>query len=516
MNLKLVLHNIGNAPSKIKNGLKSFLCDEDKRIFRFSVFLGAIYFTQATGTTGGLAGNAIQFFLKEGLGYSATTLAYITSITTLAWWIKPGFGLMSDMLPIRGYRVVPYIYICNSLSILLWWSLAGMAYSETITTYWPIAIVAFFMGFNFAITDVVGDKLMVVTGQETENTGRFQAVQWGTIRFAIMLTTILGVALALWAMPDTGLATFKITSTIHHRIAVIFLLASIFPFVNIAAAYHLAQEEKVQINRAEVWSKIKSALKMRPIWILGLCIFGLNFSPGWGTPFFYYLRDYCGPNHGQMGKMTFAYISTFESGVGIIGCIAFWKYCKEVNFRKLVYFSILLGAFASIFYLWVQDVRSLLIIAGIFGPIAAFLNLVYLDILAKNCPKLAEGFIYAGLTSIVNLSASASSAFGGWMYGKLEGDRYITIVNEMGEAVKEFIPAGPWFEWGWSWTSWLTDLGVSQYMVGLRPLIIVSALFTLVTILLVPLMKLDDRGRMGYKESEADESVEDPKEGARS
>lgn len=484
---------------KLSKFISSFLYDEDKKILRFSVFLGAIYFTQATGTTGGLAGNAIQFFLKEGLALSASTLAYIAAFTTIAWWIKPGFGLMSDMLPIRGYRVEPYIYICNSLSILLWLALAGMAYSESIITYWPIAIISCIMGFNFAITDVVGDKLMVIRGQRTGDTGRFQAVQWGTIRFAIMLTTILGVMLALWAMPDTGEQTFRITTTVYYRLSIIFLLASLFPFVNIAATYFLANEKKIQLDRKQVLSQIKTAIKNKPIWILGLCIFGLNFSPGWGSPFFYYLRDYCGPDHAQMGKMTFAYLSTFESGIGILGCVVFWKYCKKVNFRHLLYFSILLGSFASLLYLWVQGIWSLFIIAAMFGPISAFLNLAYLDILAKNCPKFVEGFIYAGLTSVINLAASASSATGGWLYKMLEKEKHLQLMNKVGEIVEKVIPAGSWYEWGWAWTGWLTDLGVSEYMVGLRSLIIISSAFTLITIFLIPLLKLSNQGMMQHE-----------------
>jgi len=460
-----------------------FLHSEDKKIARFYVFCAAIYFTQATGTTGGVAGTTISYFMKEGLALSATTLAYIGSLVSLAWWVKPGFGLLSDFVPIRGYRRKSYIYIANSFSILLWLALSGMAISGVITTFWPIAIVSFIMAFNFAMTDVVADGLMVQTGKATGNTGRFQSVQWGTIRLAIMLTTILGSVLALWVMPDTGKDLFQITQSTYNRLAIIFLFASIFPIINITAAYYLADEEKIKITKEkfnEIKAGVKKAITMKPIWVLAIAIFGLNFSPGWGTPFFYYLRDHCGPNYGQMSKMTFAYLSTFESGLGILGCIAYYKYCRKIEIKKILYLSIAISTAASFSYLWIQGIVSLIIVAIAFGPVFAFINLAFLDLVAKNCPNLAEGFVFAGMCSIINIAGSSSSAAGGWLYGMLE-------------------KGGAWYSWGWSWTGWMTNIGVSQYMVGLRPLILISALFTIATIFLIPLLKLSKEGIMEFK-----------------
>ncbi len=469
------------------NLLKSFLYDVDQRMLRFSVFCAAIYFTQATGTTGGLAGSAINFFMKEGLKLNATTLSYIGFAITLAWYIKPLFGLLSDFVPIYGYRRKSYIYICNSTSVLLWLLLAGLAFSGSLVTFWPIAIVSGAMGFMFAITDVVADGLMVQTGKPTGDTGRFQSIQWGSINLGIILTTIAGSALALWAMPDTGESTFTITRSVYDRLAIIFLIASMFPFINILATYFLTEEKKIKLNKEkfnEIKSAMKRAIKMKSIWVLVICLFGLKFSPGWGTPFFYYIRDFCGLDGGQMGKMTFAYLGTFESAMGILGYIIYWKYAKVMNVRKLLYFAILFSFLTSFCYLWVQGVWSLVVFAILFGPIAAIVHMAYMDIMAKNCPDMAEGFVFAGVCSVSNIASSSSSAFGGWMYGKF------------GHWVEGVFQTGPWYEWGWSWTAWLTDFGVSPNMIALRPLIIISSLFTLATIVLIPFLKLNKNGIM--------------------
>jgi hypothetical protein len=181
-----------------------------------------------------------------------------------------------------------------------------------------------------------------------------------------------------------------------------------------------------------------------------------------------------------MGKMTFAYLSTFESGLGILGCIAYYKYCRKIEIKKVLYFSIVLGTIASCCYLWVQGIVSLVVVAILFGPVFAFINLAFLDLVAKNCPNLAEGFVFAGMCSIINIASSSSAATGGWLYGILE-------------------KGGSLYEWGWSWTSWMTGLGVSPYMVGLRPLILISTLFTIATVFLIPLLKLNKEGIMKFE-----------------
>ncbi len=460
--------------------------------------------------------------MKEGLGISPEMYAYLGSILILPWMIKPLYGLISDFCPLFGYRRKSYIYVCNTVSIIYWLALSGMAYKGLIVTYWPITIVSFLLAISFSMTDVVADGLMIQTGQETDETGKFQAIQWTSIRIAVAMTIIASAWLAIWAMPDTGRGTFEITQAIMNRIGFIFLFASIFPITNIVATFLLVKEKKMNFGvlnllrgelkkeQKEKFQTIKSgiweAVKMKKLWILGACIFFLHFSPGWGAPFHYYFRDYCGPGYTQIPKMTLAYLSAFGAAISALGCIVYWRMSEKINIRKILYASVILGAISSFSYLWVQDVKSAVIIYTMFDPIAAFIALAYLDLAAKNCPKMAEGFVFAAMMSLNNTGTSASSAVGGWFYGKFGViDRYID--PWMMEAVKtkvesgylDYFIRGEWNSWAWLYTEWLTNLGVSPYMVGLRPLIIISALFTLATVVFIPMLKLNDKGLMQYK-----------------
>ena len=70
---------------------------------RFAVFAGLVYFVQATGSTGGIAGQTISFYCKEGLGWSSGTVAYF-------WGESP---------PRRLPLIIPLICTDNVLFIFL-------------------------------------------------------------------------------------------------------------------------------------------------------------------------------------------------------------------------------------------------------------------------------------------------------------------------------------------------------------------------------------------------------------
>jgi len=109
-----------------------------------------------------------------------------------------------------------------------------------------------FWNDNHLMIDVCADGLMVEIGKPAGITGKLQSVQWSSIRIAIMLTTIASGALALWVMPDTGKSTFQLNSTVYHRLAVVFLIASVFPLINILATYFLTDEKKIEKTKKRI------------------------------------------------------------------------------------------------------------------------------------------------------------------------------------------------------------------------------------------------------------------------
>ena len=71
---------------------------------RLVVLFGLAYFAQGLGQSGGLIYQPLNYYLKSGLGLNPAEVSEYLAILTLPWVIKPLYGLVSDYLPLFGYR----------------------------------------------------------------------------------------------------------------------------------------------------------------------------------------------------------------------------------------------------------------------------------------------------------------------------------------------------------------------------------------------------------------------------
>lgn len=57
----------------------------------------------------------VNFFLKDGMGVAASSLQILQASANLPMVAKPLLGLLSDAVPIRGHRRLPYVAIGGML-----------------------------------------------------------------------------------------------------------------------------------------------------------------------------------------------------------------------------------------------------------------------------------------------------------------------------------------------------------------------------------------------------------------
>jgi len=193
-----------------------------------------------------------------------------------------------------------------------------------------------------------------------------------------------------------------------------------------------------------------------------------------------------------LGKIASAVLGAFHGFTAIAGYYIFGRFGDRLNVRKCLYCAVVLGSVTSFFYLWASGVVSLYVLALLSGPVSGFIHVAYLAIAVKNCPKMAEGFSYALLMSVFNIANALNAGLGGRLYGLFEKAGVTDTITR----------DGAWSDVAWRATGWLTELGVSPHLVGLRPLMIISALFTLVTLFFIPWMRLDRKGVMKHDEKE--------------
>ena len=167
-------------------------------------------------------------------------------------------------------------------------------------------------------------------------------------------------------------------------------------------------------------------------------LFLWNFSPSLGTPLLYYETDVLG-----FSKVFIGALGALSNAAGIIGALLFWLFYRAANLRTMLVIAVALGVLATLSFLGLVGATSALIIFFLFGILSQVTHLMILDLAARSCPARAEGTVFALLMSCLNVGRTGSTLLGGWFYDQ----------------------------------------------VGLTPLILVSAGFTALCWLIVPLLQ---------------------------
>ena len=376
-----------------------------KTALRLSIVFALIYFFSTNGMAS-LPGLAVQYLLKDILKMTASQASYFGAVAMLGWVIKPLWGIISDAVPICGYRRKSYLILTTLLASGVWFILGQ---TQNYTTAFLLLMFTF-SSFVYAFNDVVCDGLMVETGKPHNLTGKFQSWQWGAVFTAGIITSLAGGWVAVNLKNQT-----------------IFTINSVFPLLVLFLVLFMVGEDRSQ-NRGEQWraslAALKSAAADKTLWIVALFFFFWTFSPSFGMPFFYYANDVL-----KFDKMFFGVVGAVASGTAVIGTWLFGKYSQKFKTSKLIYFAIVLGVLTTLFdliyftpfilnHLWLAKVIRL-VTAGAFSILAVFIFLTMLNLAAIVCPKYSEGTTFAALMSAWNIGGMGSAAFGGWLFDQI-------------------------------------------------------------------------------------------------
>jgi len=379
--------------------LKPFSSSPEAR--RLALIFAIVYFAQGMWYLPNLP---ITFFLKDTFGLSAAQTATFFSITVIPWLIKPVYGLISDFVPLFGQRRKSYFLLTSGIAAAMGLTLSMMGSYN----YWDIAIFFTLMGLGLAFTDVLTDALMVENGQRLGLTGPFQAVQWASISFASILVGVGGGWLAQ-----------------HKFLSLTFLIATVFPVITLAMAIFVIREPHVQTSERqfrETWMAIRGAIRSRTLWIVAGFIFFYNFSPSFGPALIYYATDVL-----QFSKIFLGTLESLSYASGIVGTALYFAFSKSFPFKGLIHFAIAAGVIATLAYLGYRGQVSAVALSLVFGSVTMFIQLTFLDLAARACPKQVEATFFALLMSVYNGAVQLSQITGGWLYDQLGFTRLIFI-----------------------------------------------------------------------------------------
>jgi len=397
-----------------------------KQIWRLSIVFGLIYFFSSNGMAS-LPAITISFLLKDTLQMTATQASYFAALSTIGWAIKPLWGIISDMFPIFGYRRKSYLIITSLLTTGIWVLLGQM---ETFQAGTLLALFIF-SSLMYSFMDVIADALMVEYGKPNNLTARFQSVQWTSLYVAAAIASLIGGWVAVNLLPQQ-----------------VFSINAIFPFLILITVIFFVKEDKslsIPDQSRHTWRALKDGFGSKMIWILAAFLFFVTFSPSFGIPFFYYAVGTLGFDAGFFGLVGFVATISAAIGAALFGFIG-----KRIKTRPFIKLVLWVGVIATMFQLvyfipavLANDTLVKVIFLGsnaIFGAFTSLTLLVMLNAAAMAAPKYSEGTVFAFLTAFWNLGTMGSAALGGYLFGIIGLEPLIIVSAAFTLAAFGFLP----------------------------------------------------------------------------
>ncbi|CAI5979368.1 unnamed protein product [Closterium sp. NIES-65] len=134
----------------------------------------------------------ISILVKDHLKLGPAAAQLMTSTAYMPWSVKPLYGIVSDCVPIRGGRRIPYIIIANALSLLSWLALAfvpSLAASAA-----PFTLLLVLQNVGAAMADVVIDAMVAeaAKGDKERYAGDLQSLSWFSMAAGGVVGSLLG------------------------------------------------------------------------------------------------------------------------------------------------------------------------------------------------------------------------------------------------------------------------------------------------------------------------------------
>lgn len=357
-----------------------------------------VYFVQGAV---GLARLATSFYLKDSLGLSPSQVAALMGVAMSPWILKPLYGLLSDTVPVAGYRRRPYLLLSGLLGCGAWLGMALWAPTAGLATLWMVL-----GSLAVAVGDVIVDSLVVerVHGSDWAGTGTLQSLTWGATSLGSLLTAYLGGALLA-----------------HYPPQVVFGLTAFLPLFIALAAWVIADQpvvlsqgwDPLQQQVGQVWRALRQPSILLPV----LFVFVWQATPSADAALFYFVTNDLGFGPEFLGQVRLVTSIASLLGVGI-----FQVYLRRIPLRPLFGWMTVISAALGLTSLilvyhlnrdwgiddhWFSLGDSLVLTVA--GQIAFMPVLV---LAARLCPPGIEATLFALLMSAFNLAGFLSQELG--------------------------------------------------------------------------------------------------------
>lgn len=418
--------------------------------------IALVYFVQGVI---GLASLATSYFLKDDLGLDPTQLALLEGASAAPWLIKPVYGIITDGVPIMGYRRKPYLFACGIIGA------AGYGLLASGVSTPSAALGALVLSSaGVAASDVIVDSVVVEKAREggPEMDGSLQSLSWGARAVGSIASASVGGTLVALKGPRF---VFAVTAALPMLVSAVALLLNEDPVGQKTTTQEQSRQEDANANgdsngnfngnisttkglsktrlaatgateslnspssssirvlkqqAAELWS----AVSRRDIWAPAIFMFCWQATPSAGSAMFFFQTNELGFTPEFLGQVELGCALASLGGVALYNT-AF----KAVPLRKMFLYSAVVGtAMGFSQLLLVTGVNAQL---GISNETFAFVDAIALTVIAKlafmpvlvlaarTCPEGVEATLFALLMSVLNGGGVTGGAAGALLTQKL-------------------------------------------------------------------------------------------------
>jgi MFS family permease len=362
------------------------------------LFFGLVYVVEGIGQTGGLIAQPLNYYLKQTFGWTPVQVTAYLTILNLPWIIKPIYGIVSDFLPLFGYRRKAYLVIANAAGA------AAYCWVTQITAPGQLVFVLLLTAYAMAISSTLCGAILVENGQRLGASDAFVNQQWLWFNIAALASGFIGGQLVERLSPAAAL----------HAAAAIIVVA---PLAVVSTVWFLISEPRSRIDLPEMkktFTSLLAAFTLRELWFVGAFLFLYYLSPGLGTPLYYHMTDDL-----KFSQEYIGILGSVSSAGWIAGALLYRRFLKGITAKTLLNLSILLGTLTTAAFLLLLDEATAALINFFSGFAGMIAFVATLTLAADYCPQRAEGFAFAALMSITNLSAALSDNVGSFLYEHL-------------------------------------------------------------------------------------------------
>src|ERR1700741_675375 len=215
-------------------------------------FFALVYLVEGLGQIGGLISQPLNYYLKQVQGWTPLQITAYLTLFNLPWIIKPLYGLVSDFIPLFGYRRKSYLLIANAAAT------CGFLLVSRLIVPDQLVFALMLTAYAMAISSTLCGAVLVENGQRLHESGAFVNQQWLWFNIAAMAAAVGGGQLVQHLSPAGAL----------HGAAAIIALA---PLAVIAGAWFLVPEQKVSVNlqgMKNTLAGLKTSFHRRELWLV--------------------------------------------------------------------------------------------------------------------------------------------------------------------------------------------------------------------------------------------------------